>query len=78
MTSKTTETELYEYLPDTEDPYPKWYVSFKKTEREDCTFYTIETGNCEDGRSKSRIQINEEELPILMRLMKEMTKEEKA
>jgi len=72
MTSKVTETELYEEIPDTEDPYSNWYVSFKKTEREDCTYYTIETGNSNDGRSKSRIQINDDELPILMRLMKEM------
>ena len=72
MTNKVTETELYECYPDANDPYANWYVSFKKTEREDCTFYTIETGNIDDGRSKSHIQINDSELEILMRLMKEM------
>lgn len=65
---RTTTIELYEMDTD------GWYVTIKKTKDDDTKFYTIEKENSDNIRSKTSIQINEEQFGILVRLIDEMSK----
>ena len=68
--NKTMITEMYD--KDSEG----WYITLKRTEGDsyDNPFYTIEKENINDGRSRTSIQLNEEQFNILIRLIEEMPK----
>ena len=68
MMYKTTTTELYDM--DSEG----WYITLKRTESDNSEYYTIEKENSDNGRSKISIQVNEEQLGILVKLINEMSK----
>lgn len=71
--NRTIKTELYEMDSD------YWYITLEKmvVDEDNGVYYTIKKENSDDGRSRTSIQLDEEQMNILMRLMKELMKEEK-
>lgn len=65
---KVMTTELYD--KDSEG----WYITIERKERDDSdgVFYTFKKESVDDGRSRTSFQVSEEQMDILMRLLKEM------
>lgn len=71
MTYKTVTTELYDKTPE------GWYITVKRTTGSDNNaYYTFEKENSSDGRSRTSFQVDEVEMSILYRLLKEILEEE--
>ena len=70
--NKTIKTELYDMDSN------NWYIEIEKTDIADSSevYYTIKKEHSSDGRSKSSIQLDEEQMNILMGLLKEMIGDE--
>lgn len=68
--NKTIKTELYEMDSD------HWYITLEKmiVDENDGVYYTIKKEHADDGRSRTSIQLDEEQMNILMGLLKEMMK----
>ena len=71
--NRTIKTELYEMDSD------YWYITLEKmvVDEDDGVYYTIKKENSDDGRSRTSIQLDEEQMNILIGLVKEMMKGEK-
>lgn len=75
--NRTIKTELYEMDSD------HWYITLEKmivgedNGEDNGVYYTIKKEHSDDGRSRSSIQLDEEQMNILIGLMKEIMKEGK-
>ena len=63
--SRVITTELYENVDG-------WCVTVKKTETDTKTFYDLEKEKQNDGRSRSSLQVYENEARVLLSLLKEI------
>lgn len=63
--SRVITTELYENVDG-------WYVTVKKTETDTTTFYDLEKEKQDNHRSRSSLQVYENEARVLLSLLKEI------
>ena len=63
--SRVVTTELYENVDG-------WYITVKKTETDTKTFYDLEKEKQDNHRSKSSLQVYENEARVLFSLLKEI------
>ena len=71
--NRTIKTELYEMDSN------NWYITLEKmiVDKDDGVYYTIKKEHSSDGRSRTSIQLDGEQMNILMGLLKEIMKEVK-
>lgn len=69
MSEKCMTTEIYDIVKDN-------YISVKRTDRGDKIWYTMEKGSSSDGRSKSSLELSEDEFKVMASLLKEILEEE--
>lgn len=71
--NRTVKTELYEMDSD------HWYITLEKmvVDEDNGVYYTIKKEHSDDGRSRTSIQLDEEQFSILIRLVDEMSKVKK-
>lgn len=70
MSNKNVITEIYDVVKDN-------YITIKKTETSRKIWYTLEKENCSDGRSKSSLELNADELRVMASLLNEILEEER-